>query len=120
MPTLADPNGSATTYQFEWGTTAAYGSKVPVTAKPVGSETGAVAVSATLIGLSPDTEYHFRIVATNAHGTVKGADETFVSANAPEGDGPTSQPMSALKEQNSVRSSTRSRSRYHLRLRSTV
>jgi len=78
-----DPRGSATTYQFEWGTTTSYGNVVPATAKSAGSGTTAVAVSEPIASLSPDTEYHFRISATNANGTSKGVDKTFITTNAP-------------------------------------
>jgi hypothetical protein len=41
-------------------------------------------VSAPLSGLSPNTTYHFRVSATNAGGTSKGADETLKTLpNAP-------------------------------------
>ena len=36
-----------------------------------------VAVSAAVTGLTANTTYHFRIIATNAGGTSKGSDETF-------------------------------------------
>jgi hypothetical protein len=36
-----------------------------------------VTVSAKVTGLTPSTECHFRITATNAAGTAKGADLTF-------------------------------------------
>lgn len=38
------------------------------------------AVSQTISGLAPHTTYHFRIVATNAHGTTDGVDMTFTTA----------------------------------------
>ena len=46
-----------------------------------------VAVSAAVTGLSANTTYHFRISATNAGGTSKGADETFKTLTncTPEG-----------------------------------
>jgi hypothetical protein len=63
--------------KFEYGTTEAYGLTAPCSALP-GSGTTAVAVSASVMGLSPSTIYHFRISATNAApGTSKGLDETL-------------------------------------------
>jgi Ricin-type beta-trefoil lectin domain-like/Ricin-type beta-trefoil lectin domain len=78
-----NPEGAATTYQFEYGTTTAYGTKVPVTAKEAGSGTSAVAVSEAIAGLTPGTTYHFRITATNVNGTSTGADKTFTTPTAP-------------------------------------
>ena len=34
-------------------------------------------MSANLTGLSPDTAYHYRILATNPGGTTYGTDQTF-------------------------------------------
>jgi hypothetical protein len=65
--------------KFEYGTTEAYGSSAPCAQSP-GSGTTAVAVSASVMGLSPSTLYHFRISATNAApGTSKGLDETLTT-----------------------------------------
>ena len=44
-------------------------------------------MSAPVAGLTPQSTYHFRVVATNASGTTAGADETFttdVAAGAPD------------------------------------
>ncbi len=65
-----NPAGSDTKYWFEYGTTSAYGSKTAVV--DAGSGTTASAVSATLTGLKPDTEYIFRLVASNKFGTSTG------------------------------------------------
>ena len=62
--------------KLEYGTTIAYGHEVPCSSLP-GSGTGAMAVSAAVIGLSANTTYHFRVVATNAGGTGTGGDGTF-------------------------------------------
>ncbi len=75
-----DPNGQATTYYFEYGTSTGYGSKTAVAS--AGSGTKAVAVSATLSGLTVGV-YHFRLVATSAAGTVEGGDLTFGSTGPP-------------------------------------
>lgn len=74
-----NPNGAETTYQFEYGTTAEYGSKVPASPKSIGSGTSAVEVSEEIEGLEPETTYHYRLVATNAEGTTEGADQTFTT-----------------------------------------
>ena len=53
------PNGSADVY-FDYGTTTAYGTRVPA---GTFSATSPVAVSATITGLTPGATYHFRVVA---------------------------------------------------------
>jgi hypothetical protein len=73
------PEGSITSYYFEYGPTTSYGSKQPVTAKSAGDGSGAFVVSEVLSGLSPGTTYHYRVVATNGSGTSKGSDATFSS-----------------------------------------
>ena len=79
-----NPNGGEVTKcEFEYGTTNAYGSSASCASLP-GSGESPVAVSAPISGLAPNTTYHFRISATNAGGTSKGADETFKTLpNAP-------------------------------------
>src|SRR5205085_42339 len=78
-----NPNGGEVTQcKFEYGTTTSYGSSAACTLGP-GSGSSAVAVSATVTGLTENTVYHFRIVATNAGGTSRGADEGFQTGSAP-------------------------------------
>lgn len=72
----ANPNGAATTCEFEYGTTVSYGTRVPVATNP-GSGTSAVAVRAAISGLSPNTDYHYRLDCTNTGGTTNGTDHTF-------------------------------------------
>ena len=74
-----NPNGSQTTYRFEYGTTTSYGSKAPASPKSIGSGTSPVEVTETLSGLSPTTTYHFRLVASSEKGTVVGHDQTFTT-----------------------------------------
>ena len=76
-----NPNGAATTYHFDYGTTTAYGSSTPDAS--AGSATSGVAASADLTGLAASTTYHFRLVATNAAGTTTGSDLTFTTGNNP-------------------------------------
>jgi hypothetical protein len=72
-----NPLGDDTTYHFEYGLTASYGTNVPSGDADAGSGNGDVTVSRMLSGLTPDTVYHFRIVATNSVGTIQGPDRTF-------------------------------------------
>src|SRR5881394_1686378 len=74
-----NPNGVATTYQFEYGTTAGYGKVIPATPKSVGSGSQAVAVEEPVAGLEPGTTYHFRIGTNNAGGTSYGQDQSFLT-----------------------------------------
>jgi plastocyanin len=87
-----NPRGHPTTYFFEYGTTApAYGQKT--TAKPAGSGTASVVVSEPLTGLSPNTTFHFRLVAKNdVPVEVPGADRTFTTL-APD----TTDPQTTIK-----------------------
>jgi hypothetical protein len=72
-----NPNGEAATYNFEYGTTTSYGSVVPTPAGSAGSGAKATSVSQALSGLTPNTTYHFRVVAQNAFGTLQGEDVIF-------------------------------------------
>jgi uncharacterized repeat protein (TIGR01451 family) len=72
-----NPNGKPVSEcKFEYGTTLSYGASVPCSKLP-GSGTEPVEVSTALTGLAANTEYHFRISATNPGGTSKGSDLTF-------------------------------------------
>jgi hypothetical protein len=73
-----NPNGFTTSFQFQYGTTTAYGNSVPVPAATMsGTSSEIVAFNAT--NLQPGTTYHFRLLATNAYGTSVGADQTFTT-----------------------------------------
>ena len=76
-----NPNGHQTTYFFEYGTDALYGHETAVTA--AGSGTSPLAVSVAAIGLEPETQYHFRLVAENSGVEVTGQDQTFTTASFP-------------------------------------
>ena len=62
-----NPNGSATTARFEYGTSASLGSVVNVTLSP-NNDLATQAVSVTLTGLTPGTAYFYRLTATNPVG----------------------------------------------------
>jgi hypothetical protein len=76
-----NPNGTSTTYYFEYGTTTSYGTQTTVTS--AGSGTSASSVNAVLSGLIPATVYHYRVVATNSGGTSQGSDLTFTTVLRP-------------------------------------
>ncbi len=75
-----NPEGHETTYQFEYGTTTSYGSKVPVSPESAGSGTADVVVNKAIKGLIPDKTYHYRLVASNSEGLSEGKDMTVTTA----------------------------------------
>lgn len=74
-----NPRGNDTQVVFDYGPTAAYGA----VSAPVGVANGAdpVPVTGVLAGLAPSTTYHVRVRvrATNAEGSMAGADATFTT-----------------------------------------
>jgi phosphodiesterase/alkaline phosphatase D-like protein len=76
--TVNPHGGEVAECRFEFGTTTAYGSNAPCTPPP-GSGTSPVEVHAEIAGLTPNTTYHFRIVATNAGGQSTSSDQTFTT-----------------------------------------
>src|SRR5580765_6229255 len=76
-----NPNGTATTWYVEYGTSATYGAKT--TAVSAGSGTTSQAVSASLASLKPGTTYHYRFVATSTAGTGHGADGILTTSSVP-------------------------------------
>ena len=76
-----DPNTAAATYRFEYGTSTSYGSTT--SSRSAGSGDRSVRVSADIGSLRANTRYHYRLVATNAAGTTRGRDRSFVTARRP-------------------------------------
>ena len=74
-------NGS-TTVTFQYGLTTAYGATVTADQSPVAGNTD-TAVNKAITGLSPDTTYHYRVIATNSAGTTHGEDQTLKTLVAP-------------------------------------
>ena len=75
-----NPDGLKATYHFEYGTTTAYGTSIPLTDKEVGSGFTDAAVAQTIeSGLAAETTYHYRLVATNSEGTAYGVDKQFTT-----------------------------------------
>jgi hypothetical protein len=75
-----DPNGHATSWYFQYGSTTAYGLQTPAR---VGSGTGSRSVAEPITGLTASKTYHFRLVASNSVGTSYGADVAFTTAAPP-------------------------------------
>jgi hypothetical protein len=78
-----NPNGARTTYYFQWGGSRPYANSTGPT--DAGSGTNAKAAAADLSGLTPNTKYHYRIVARNSKGTTVGSDRTFRTLKQPLG-----------------------------------
>jgi hypothetical protein len=76
-----DPNGRATSWHFEYGTSTSYGARTA--GASAGSGTTARSVAAAISGLRPGRLYHYRLVATSDAGTSRGADRTFSTAGPP-------------------------------------
>lgn len=80
-----DPNGETTTVRFDYGTTTSYG--VESTTRTVDGD-DPVKVTIGVGGLTADTTYNVRAVASNASGRVTGANRTFKTDAAPPPPGP--------------------------------
>jgi hypothetical protein len=76
-----NPHGVPTNYVFQYGQTKGYGAQTPLA--PAGKAAATVKVSQALVGLKPDTVYHFRILAVSAAGTMIGADRAFTTRKIP-------------------------------------
>lgn len=77
----AYPEGLDTTGYFEYGPTTAYGMATPIYS--VGSGTGQVTVTDTVLGLATHGTYHFRFVQTNSAGTLYSDDAVLTTAVGP-------------------------------------
>jgi plastocyanin len=91
-----DRQGKATSYYFNYGTSASYGQKTSEV--PAAEVSGAQAVSAQLSSLSPDTTYHYQLVAKNAAATTEGVDRTFTTLSPPGAPSATTGLATALTE----------------------
>ncbi|HWL48867.1 MAG TPA: fibronectin type III domain-containing protein, partial [Acidimicrobiia bacterium] len=83
-----NPGGKVTKYHFEYGlgdcAVSACTSVPPLPEPTLPGGAATVPVAPVQIeGLTPQSTYHFRIVAKNADGEVKGPDETFTTYQSP-------------------------------------
>jgi hypothetical protein len=76
-----DGHGVATSYHFNYGLTAAYGSSTPEA--DGGGGDGERLVSQEISGLRPSTIYHVQVVAKSGNVIRSGGDGVFVTAPAP-------------------------------------
>jgi streptogramin lyase len=91
----ANPEGTDSTYRFEYGPTASYGTIAPVPSGWAGSGGAPIPVSQTISGLQPGTIYHYRIAVTNSDGTSDyGEDKVFTTIPLPSA---TTEPASPIE-----------------------
>lgn len=91
-----NPEGSATSYQFEYGTSTEYGQSAALSAQSAGSGQVPVPVSAELGELEGGTVYHYRVSAIDSAGdTTRSADGTFTTLPVPRIDSATVSNLSA-------------------------
>jgi hypothetical protein len=74
-------NGASTSVSVDYGTTTAYGSNV-VTTPGVVIGSSPSAVTASIGGLLPGTQYHYKVKAANSIGTTYGNDGVFTTQPA--------------------------------------
>jgi hypothetical protein len=84
-----NPNGLTTSVHFEYGLTTSYGFS---TATHNYNGITTQNVSANITELSPNTTYHFRVVAINGGGTRYGGDRTFTTLSPTGAPGVTTNP----------------------------
>jgi hypothetical protein len=65
-----NPNGAATTYNFEISTSPSLAGATVSTTESAGSGTAPVAVSANFTGMTPGTTYYFELVASDGSGGI--------------------------------------------------
>ncbi len=95
-----NPNGSETTFWFEYGTNSQLGS---VTAfQSAGSDSASQPVSVSISNLEPLTKYYFRLNAQNQFGTINGQILTFTT----QGPGLPTAPMVDTNPATAVNSSS--------------
>lgn len=93
---IVTPNGSFTSYWYEYGTTPSVTNNT--TRQMVGSGYATTQVPNYITGLTKNTTYYFRVAAENQYGTNKGAQYTFKTTEGtppPIGGVPSSVTLSA-------------------------
>jgi hypothetical protein len=88
-----DPEGGTQAeYFFEWGAGSSGAYQHTTKAVSLPSDGAEHQAATTVTGLAPSSEYHFRLVAKNALGSVQGTDLTFMAASTPPAQEPTKEP----------------------------
>jgi hypothetical protein len=83
---IVNPNGAATTAQFQFNLDRKYGKLASIIrstpTQNVGGDFADHVVTATVTGLAPNAVYHVRLVAKNKNGQTVGTDVTFKTKTA--------------------------------------
>jgi DNA-binding beta-propeller fold protein YncE len=82
LEALVSPHGYDTSYRFQYGTedcAASACAEAPVGGAVLGTGQADLTAAVNVGGLQPETTYHYRVLASNAFGTVEGADATFTT-----------------------------------------
>ncbi len=88
-----DPEGGTEAeYFFEWGVGSSGAYEHTTKAASLPSDGAEHQVSATVTGVTPGSEYHFRLVAKNKLGSAQGNDLTFMATSTPPAKEPTKEP----------------------------
>jgi hypothetical protein len=82
LNTSINPGSGPTVYRFQYGPTPAYGSQT-YPGGPTAADDQLHTASTNISGLTPGTEYHFRVRATNFAGSTVGPDQTFTTPGPP-------------------------------------
>jgi hypothetical protein len=77
---VVTPRGPMTDFVFQYGTSRRYTAQTPLA--PAGSGTKPINVNWAIFGLSPNTVYHYQVVALSGTST-PGGDRTFVTPKIP-------------------------------------
>ena len=77
-----NPNGVDTQGWFQYGTNSTLSGASSTTPQDLGSGSSNVAFNASLSGLTADTTYYFRALASNSAGTVNGSISSFTTSAA--------------------------------------
>ncbi|KKR32334.1 MAG: Peptidase M23 [Parcubacteria group bacterium GW2011_GWF2_39_8b] len=88
-----NPNNSATTYWFEYGTDTEFGNLTAF--QQIGSGNSQISASVSLSDLAPLTKYYFRLNAQNGYGTVNGPILSFTTTGPSNPGQPTADTTSA-------------------------
>src|SRR5690606_37124634 len=78
---LVNPMGAATTVYFEYGTDPGLAGATQTAPAPLSGSSPTTEVGLQVTGITEDTVYYFRVVATNAGGTAQGEILSFQTAD---------------------------------------